>query len=116
MLMHNIVPHTHNDSLHLSEHEISKKPTLEFLDMLEALFHVDMGEDHLENFKSANGFDFDLKFDIQIPCANNFCFLSKIIENKTTDAFELHEFPDVIPLSLKIFTSSLDLRGPPSFS
>lgn len=116
MLLHSIVPHIHHDATQAAQHEIEQKSAHEILDILELMFHVDMGEDHLENFQSANGFDLDLKAGLQLHSLFNFCLISDIYDITISDDFTTRDFPDDVPIPLSILSAPLDLRGPPSHS
>ncbi|MEP1096306.1 MAG: hypothetical protein ABJG78_14415 [Cyclobacteriaceae bacterium] len=53
LLMHSFLPHSHHDELSDSEHIEVHEEAETILDFFRLAFHVNQGENHLENFKNA---------------------------------------------------------------
>jgi hypothetical protein len=114
-LLHSIIPHHHHDHLSVEDHKFEHETADNILDYLELLFHLDMGEGHLENFQSTDGNHLDIQFQYDLGPLNLveivYCLNADIKSDLSARSF----FPsDRIPIPPK--KSSLSLRGPPSIS
>lgn len=56
--LHMVVPHVHSFKSHAGlEHELQEMDNTGFLSVLEKVFHVDLGTDHLSNFNKVRTLD-----------------------------------------------------------
>jgi len=114
-LLHSVIPHHHHDHLSVEDHNIEHESADNILDYLELLFHLDMGEGHLENFQSTDGnhLDIQLQYDLGplSPVEIVYCLKADAEADFSTRPFYSS---DRIPIPPNI--SSLSLRGPPSVS
>lgn len=57
LLLHNVVPHQHHGESTAEEHCLAENSHDEdsLLDILSNIFHADLGDDHLENLRKADG-------------------------------------------------------------
>lgn len=56
LLLHAFIPHEHHSELDEIEHIQQHQQADGLFDLLQLVFHTDLGDEHLENFKTASYF------------------------------------------------------------
>jgi len=84
------------------------------MDYLELIFHVDIGEGHLEHFDNADGLDFELQTPVELITING-------IQAENLYALEHAALPlvsvtDDLKIPKALFYRCLSRRGPPTIS
>lgn len=110
-----MVPHHHHgemsDTDHLTEHESAD----DLMDYLELIFHVDMGEGHLEHFQGGESLDYDQLQSIDIkPIIGIVSTVTTLSENTDYQKTELQPYFGRAHIPPDLLSSSL--RGPPFIS
>lgn len=114
--MHSVLPHEHHAQLSDAEHVEAHSSADSLLGHIQLIFHVDMGDGHLDHFESCQGLDCDLKsLGVVSPLYARFteALLGGVKEHKNT-AEEHHHKRGVFPDSHLFY--DLSRRGPPTLS
>lgn len=107
LLLHSFLPHSHHDELSDSEHTEVHEEAETILDFFRLAFHVNQGENHLENFKNAQQYQ------------AQFLLVASIIELEFGPVL-IEEFPKLNETAyLSTFQTRfrhkyLSFRGPPA--
>lgn len=103
LLLHTFIPHQHHSELDEIEHYEQHKQADNLYDLLQLAFHIDLGSDHLEAFKTVS-FDYvhPYSFDYKTISASSY---QLIYITSAPQDFELLQAPDLL--------ESLKFRGPP---
>ena len=115
--MHTVVPHVHHDQISDAQHEEEHLSADSWKDYLQLVFHVDLGDDHLEHFDSADGYDIQL---VAVPVIIPACGV--VIAHPLSVSSELRYIVNNVysdhddPLPIKYFNATTSLRGPPFIS
>ena len=106
LLLHTLMPHQHHSELEAKENFELHESARNWLDLIKLAFHLDQGDDHLENYKISDNlriiFDtFQISEIIFIP-------YPQVLHS------EIDAFPFVVnkPLS-RYFACKIRFRGPP---
>lgn len=111
-----MLPHAHHDELSDDDHELVHQSADSILDYIKLIFHTDMGEGHLENFESGQGFDFDHISAVAISpivgVVTDHVLMVSGEHSFIASEFYLKDDPFPDPHNY----TSFSLRGPPSIS
>lgn len=111
-VLHGIVPHVHDDQLNTDE-TIDRTDTTSILNLLNDLFHVDLGEDHLEHFNKGECQTIQLQF---VDLSSSFWSLVSHIEIEEESYSDRIIDYDVDPPVPIYYRQCLILRGPPAIA
>ena len=107
LLLHSILPHKHHTELNALEHVTQHESATSLLDFIKLAFHLDQGEDHLENFKVAE--QYQLSIDLFVFSQLDFSLEAKVVELWSID-FPVYQYTQYH----KYLLPQLRFRGPPS--
>lgn len=103
LLLHTFIPHHHHSELDEMEHYEQHQQADNLYDLLQLAFHVDLGSDHLEAFKTVS---FDYVHPYSFDCKTISVSSYQLIHiTPTPQDFELLQAPNLL--------ESLKFRGPP---
>lgn len=106
LLLHSLLPHEHHRDLDDEEHVVRHEMATSLVDFIKLAFHLDQGEDHLENFKVTE--QFQLSLDQYVLAQAYFTFAPKLIESQHIifPTFQATNYSRYLSLPLRF-------RGPP---
>lgn len=105
--MHSVMAHQHHSELDYNEHIEAHESATSFLDFIKLAFHVDLGEDHLEDYEVVQ--QAELNFDLFVTTVLDISF---DLENTTSGSQQLFVFQE--KLHSQYLSRHLSLRGPPT--
>ena len=117
IFLHSIVPHVHHDQVTGAQHEEEHISADSWVDFVKLLLHVDLGDEHLENFETATGYDLQLvAAPVIIPTYGIVIDHSLLVSSElrfiVNNGYSDHDDP----LPTRYFHSAATLRGPPNIS
>ncbi|MEO9482455.1 MAG: hypothetical protein ABJG47_03380 [Ekhidna sp.] len=105
LLLHTFIPHQHHSELDEAEHIEQHQQADDLFDLLQLVFHIDLGGDHLEDFKTAS-------FTFTSPD-----FFDHSVLERTYYSVQLDQFPtEFISDNSVQEIHSLQFRGPPAIA
>ena len=105
LLLHTFIPHQHHSELDEVEHIEQHEQAENLFDLLQLVFHIDLGGDHLEDFKTASfAFTFPDLFDPDILERTNYGILSNQFPAENISDNSVREI------------RNLQFRGPPALA
>lgn len=60
LMLHSLLPHDHHDELDDLQHYEQRASAESLVDYIKLAFHIDLGEDHLEDFQGSKQLDFSI--------------------------------------------------------
>ncbi|MBT8232020.1 MAG: hypothetical protein HKN51_16750 [Saprospiraceae bacterium] len=116
VILHSLLPHVHESDHDHYSHELEHTAPESFLDFLEEMFHMDMGEGHLENFEQGSQLDFDLVNILNEVSPDLNVEINSFRLNVEGQNIQTTEYRDKVPILQRPFSTEHILRGPPSIS
>lgn len=115
VLLHGLVPHQHHNELSYDQDAVQHASANDLQDYLELVFHIDMGDGHLDHFENVDGIEFDVKaVAINLTCFSTVSQYGKY--DNSCGSFYKHGFPELNKYSSGPEIACTTLRGPPSIS
>ena len=117
IVLHALVLHVHHDQISDARHEEEHISADSWVDYVKLLLQVDLGDEHLENFQTANGYDLQLvAAPVIIPACGIVIEHSLLVSSElrfiVNNGYSDHDDP----LPTRYFHSTTALRGPPFIS
>lgn len=112
-VLHSLVPHVHHDESNGPLHE--DVSDLSLLERLSRVFHLDMGDDHLEEFQPGDGLE---SVDAPSMVGDHFWLHFTCPSSQAIISREFHQMPPYFedPFPDLYLLAHHGRRGPPSFS
>lgn len=113
--MHSILPHQHHEEIGSTEHTEEHAEANDFLDYVFLMFHVDLGEGHMENFESGVEYDLSVEYNVNVfpdlITHQYYPLLLPEVDDSQSSKILVYE----VPIVNRYVSNNLNLRGPPSF-